>query len=344
MLHLEIIGVGLNFVVILGSPSSTSWTCFEQYNLWRDSSLRPSSPASASSWNSYPDPQLGYGQGGYPYSYDAHQLSYQPYYDTRPPPPQNYDHEPHTSGRVPRQDDKRKLERKYSRIVDSYNSIDEVTEALARVGLESFNLILGIDFTKSNKWTGMHSLNIKSLHHIGNGPNPYEQAISFVGKTLAAFDEDNLIPSFGFGDASTHDQDVFSFYPDEIFCNEFEEVLSRYREIVPNVRLAGPTSFAPVVEMEMTVVEQSGGQYHVLVINCSWPALMEIPSQYFSTIELDLLGSRKASSPQRVSPQHPLTVQRLLPLQNLMGQHLLVLQNLLRPLLVLNEVHLLSLL
>jgi hypothetical protein len=39
--------------------------------------------------------------------------------------------------------------------------------------------------------------------------------------------------------ASTHDQDVFSFYPDERFCNGFEEVLSRYREIVPNLRLAG---------------------------------------------------------------------------------------------------------
>lgn len=30
--------------------------------------------------------------------------------------------------------------------------------------------------------------------------------------------------------------------------------------------LAGPTSFAPVIEMAMTIVEQSGGQYHVLVI------------------------------------------------------------------------------
>lgn len=30
--------------------------------------------------------------------------------------------------------------------------------------------------------------------------------------------------------------------------------------------IAGPTSFAPVIEMAMTIVEQSGGQYHVLVI------------------------------------------------------------------------------
>ncbi|CAN1321845.1 E3 ubiquitin-protein ligase RGLG1 [Linum perenne] len=144
--------------------------------------------------------------------------------------------------------------------------LGDVTEALARAGLESSNLIVGIDFTKSNEWTGAKSYNKKSLHHIGDVFNPYEQAISIVGKTLAAFDEDNLIPCYGFGDATTHDQDVFSFYPDERFCNGFEEVLSRYREIVPNLRLAGPTSFGPIIEKAMTIVEESGGQYHVLLI------------------------------------------------------------------------------
>ena len=32
------------------------------------------------------------------------------------------------------------------------------------------------------------------------------------------------------------------------------------------VLIAGPTSFAPVIEMAMTIVEKTGGQYHVLVI------------------------------------------------------------------------------
>uniref|UniRef100_J3NCQ8 RING-type domain-containing protein n=2 Tax=Oryza brachyantha TaxID=4533 RepID=J3NCQ8_ORYBR len=105
-----------------------------------------------------------------------------------------------------------------------------------------------------------------SLHHIGNSPNPYEQAISIIGQTLSAFDEDNLIPCYGFGDASTHDQDVFAFYPDERPCNGFQEALARYREIVPHLRLSGPTSFSPIIEMATTIVEQSGGQYHVLVI------------------------------------------------------------------------------
>lgn len=59
---------------------------------------------------------------------------------------------------------------------------------------------MGIDFTKSNEWTGARSFNRKSLHHLGDTPNPYEQAISIIGRTLSSFDEDNLIPCFGFGD------------------------------------------------------------------------------------------------------------------------------------------------
>ncbi|KAJ0760132.1 putative von Willebrand factor, type A, copine, von Willebrand factor A-like domain superfamily [Helianthus annuus] len=145
-------------------------------------------------------------------------------------------------------------------------TVNVVTDALAHAGLESSNLIVGVDFTKSNEWTGKRSFNRRSLHHIGNDMNPYEEAISIIGRTLASFDEDNLIPCFGFGDASTHDQEVFSFYPGDRFCDGFEDVLKRYRELAPQLRLAGPTSFAPIIEMAITIVEQSGGQYHVLLI------------------------------------------------------------------------------
>ncbi|TKY60446.1 E3 ubiquitin-protein ligase RGLG1 [Spatholobus suberectus] len=151
-------------------------------------------------------------------------------------------------------------------IADNFSSLDQVVSALREAGLESSNLIIGIDFTKSNEWTGKHSFNRKSLHSIGNTPNPYEQAISIIGRTLSSFDEDNLIPCFGFGDASTHDQNVFSFYPDDCYCHGFEEVLARYREIVPHLKLAGPTSFAPVIDAAVDIVKKNNGQYHVLVI------------------------------------------------------------------------------
>lgn len=234
----------------------------------RDDSWRQTSRSTSSSWNyEYPQPAYPPPQSQEIYNYPVQQAF--PSY--APPPPQPHPYHPPSqdlgpSTYAPAPPPQRRLDRRYSRIADNYNSLEEVTEALARAGLESSNLIVGIDFTKSNEWTGKRSFGGRSLHDIGHGLNPYEQAISIIGKTLAAFDDDNLIPCFGFGDATTHDQDVFSFYPDDRFCNGFEDVLSQYREIVPRLRLAGPTSFAPVIEMAMTIVEQSGGQYHVLVI------------------------------------------------------------------------------
>ncbi|KAF2301724.1 hypothetical protein GH714_028793 [Hevea brasiliensis] len=150
----------------------------------------------------------------------------------------------------------------------------QVIAALAQSGLGSSNLIVGIDFTKSNEWTGARSFNRRSLHHIGSEQNPYEQAISIIGRTLSAFDEDNLIPCFGFGD--------------------------------------GPTSFAPIIEMAITIVEQSSGRYHVLLIiadgrketEFALAALMEVPAQYKATIELGIMGRRSGNAPERVPLPH----------------------------------------
>lgn len=151
-------------------------------------------------------------------------------------------------------------------IPDNFSSLDQVTCALRESGLESSNLILGIDLTKSNEWSGRRSFRRKSLHAISDKPNPYEQAISIIGRTLSPFDEDNLIPCFGFGDVSTRDQYVFSFFGDHRPCRGFEEVLSRYREIIPHLNLSGPTSFAPLIRAAIDIVGRNNGQYHVLVI------------------------------------------------------------------------------
>ncbi|CAO1942720.1 unnamed protein product [Urochloa humidicola] len=238
-----------------GSPSKSSSRDGSGHGRYGRSGSFPQPAGAPPQYGGYygQDPSAGYYAapqqgGGYatPYAAPAYQAP------AAAPPPQ---------AAKPRQ-----LDRRYSRIADDYHSVDQVTDALAQAGLESSNLIVGIDFTKSNEWTGKFSFHGRSLHHISSTPNPYEQAISIIGQTMSKFDEDNLIPCFGFGDASTHDQDVFCFYPDERPCNGFSEALHRYREIVPHLRLAGPTSFAPIIEMAMTIVEQSGGQYHVLLI------------------------------------------------------------------------------
>ncbi|KAI3837748.1 hypothetical protein MKW92_043446 [Papaver armeniacum] len=156
---------------------------------------------------------------------------------------------------------------RYTQIDDNYDSIEQVVLALIQAGLESTSLIVGIDFTKSNERKGAISFNNKSLHHIGEVTNPYELAVTVIGETLSALnnEDNNLIPCFGFGDESTVDEDVFSFIPIKRPCNGIEEVLDRYRELVPQVRLAGPTSFAPIIETAIDIVENSGRRYHVLL-------------------------------------------------------------------------------
>ncbi|CAN8240405.1 unnamed protein product [Cochlearia groenlandica] len=155
---------------------------------------------------------------------------------------------------------------KYQFIPDCFSSLDQVSKALREAGLESSNLILGIDFTKSNEWTGKTSFNGKCLHEIGETPNPYEKAIFVIGQTLAPFDEDNLIPCFGFGDSTTHDEEVFGFHSDNSPCHGFEEVLACYKRIAPNLRLSGPTSYGPLIDAAVDIVEKNNGQFHVLVM------------------------------------------------------------------------------
>mmetsp|Transcript_39024 Transcript_39024/g.76291 ORF Transcript_39024/g.76291 Transcript_39024/m.76291 type:complete len:281 (-) Transcript_39024:15-857(-) len=152
-------------------------------------------------------------------------------------------------------------------IQDQFKNIEEVQAALRHAGLESSNLILGIDFTKSNTWTGNVSLGGLCLHDTSGvkGLNPYQRCIDIVGRTLEAFDDDKLIPTFGFGDAFTTDKKVFPFFPDKRPCNGFAEVLSRYNEIAPGITLSGPTNFAPIIREAINTVKEERS-YHILVI------------------------------------------------------------------------------
>ncbi|KAI3846296.1 hypothetical protein MKW92_026229 [Papaver armeniacum] len=130
---------------------------------------------------------------------------------------------------------------RYTQIDDNYDSIEQVVLALIQAGLESTSLIVGIDFTKSNERKG--------LYH----------STTSLCITLEKLQTRRA-------SESTVDEDVFSFYSDQRPCNGIEEVLDRYRELVPQVRLAGPTSFAPIIETAIDIVENSGRRYHVLLI------------------------------------------------------------------------------
>jgi len=95
--------------------------------------------------------------------------------------------------------------------------------------------------------------------------NPYQSCISIIGRTLEEFDDDKLIPVFGFGDITTSDKGVFPFFPDSRPCHGFQEVLLRYTQITPGVQLSGPTSFAPLIHEAIAIVKETRS-YHILVI------------------------------------------------------------------------------
>ena len=129
-------------------------------------------------------------------------------------------------------------------------------DLLLQNGLESSQLIVGVDFTKSNTWQGEKTFGGRCLHAIGAAPNPYEVALSAIAATLEPFDDDHLIPVFGFGDLSTQgrlsaaphdagpcfvtrlqlllaDRNVFSFFDGHRPCQGLNEALWRYRSIAP---------------------------------------------------------------------------------------------------------------
>eukprot|EP00455_Lapot_gusevi_P033045 TRINITY_DN3609_c0_g1_i3.p1 TRINITY_DN3609_c0_g1~~TRINITY_DN3609_c0_g1_i3.p1 ORF type:complete len:291 (-),score=57.39 TRINITY_DN3609_c0_g1_i3:37-909(-) len=157
--------------------------------------------------------------------------------------------------------------REYSYFGDKYKNLEEVQEALRQAGLESSNLIIGIDYTKSNTWTGKKTFGGRCLHDIQPGRNnPYQEAIRIIGRTLEPFDDDQLVPAFGFGDSTTTDKQVFGLSVEKNgVCHGFAEVLDRYETVTPRVSLSGPTSFAPLIYRAIEIVQESKS-YHILLI------------------------------------------------------------------------------
>jgi len=148
---------------------------------------------------------------------------------------------------------------------DKYETIDMVREALQTEGLESCNLIIGVDYTASNEFQGKRTFGGRCLHTIDQfEQNPYQKVISIIGKTLAAFDEDNLIPVYGFGDITTKDRAVFPFL-NHRSCEGFDEVLEQYTQVTPRVKLSGPTNFAPIIDEAIKIVARNM-EFHILLI------------------------------------------------------------------------------
>ena len=157
-------------------------------------------------------------------------------------------------------------------IKDSFTNLESVSQALLEGGVSKACLVLGIDLTASNEWQGRLTFSRNNLHKLhpvrpGIVYNPYQRVINIIGKTLHPFTEIGNVFAYGFGDIITQDMSVFNITRQEGSpCKDFREVLDRYNEMVREVQLSGPTSFAPIIRRSMKHVRESGNKFHILVI------------------------------------------------------------------------------
>lgn len=154
----------------------------------------------------------------------------------------------------------------FQKIDDQYQNVQQVLNALKQAGLESSNLIIGIDYTSSNQYQGTKSFGGQNLHTIHpNFRNPYQRVISAIGRTLEHLDEDRIIPVFGFGDVNTKNHSVFPILNDQgSYCIGVDEA---YTKITPYIKLSGSTNFAPIIDKALEIVTTNERrEYHILLI------------------------------------------------------------------------------
>ena len=160
----------------------------------------------------------------------------------------------------------------FTPIPDMYETIGEVADAMKRRGLQRCDLMLAVDFTKSNSWNGKMSFRGRSLHDTqGSSPNPYERVVTILGRTVehilgGSSSAPAPILAWGFGDASTSDAAVFSFMENNRPASGFQHVLSRYRDLAKSVVLSGPTSFGPAIRAATVATLERGCPFTVLVL------------------------------------------------------------------------------
>ncbi|CAM4723444.1 unnamed protein product [Leuciscus chuanchicus] len=135
------------------------------------------------------------------------------------------------------------------------------------------NFTVGVDFTGSNGDPRLPD----SLHFISpQGVNEYLSAIWSVGLVVQDYDSDKMFPAFGFGAQIPPSWQVshefpLNFNPANPFCAGVEGVVEAYRMCLPQVKLYGPTNFAPIINhvarfAQQALQQKTASQYYVLLI------------------------------------------------------------------------------
>ncbi|XP_041824476.1 copine-3-like isoform X2 [Melanotaenia boesemani] len=156
---------------------------------------------------------------------------------------------------------------KQAKVVKEYSFLDYI------MGGCQINFTIAIDFTGSNGNPHLPT----SLHYINpQGYNEYLAAIWAVGNVVQDYDSDKMFPAFGFGAQLPPTWQVshefpINFKPSDPFCAGVEGVVAAYQQCLSQVKLYGPTNFAPIINHvahfgRQALQQQSASQYFVLLI------------------------------------------------------------------------------
>uniref|UniRef100_A0A8C2WCW5 Copine 1 n=1 Tax=Chinchilla lanigera TaxID=34839 RepID=A0A8C2WCW5_CHILA len=131
---------------------------------------------------------------------------------------------------------------------------------------------VGVDFTGSNGDPSSPD----SLHYLSpTGVNEYLTALWSVGSVVQDYDSDKLFPAFGFGAQVPPDWQVSPVFLLALFWPSFsagiQGIVDAYRQALPQVRLYGPTNFAPIINhvarfAAQAAYERTASQYFVLLL------------------------------------------------------------------------------
>jgi len=136
----------------------------------------------------------------------------------------------------------------------------------------SMNFSVAVDFTASNG----DPRQPQSLHFFDpnrGGENQYTTAIRSVGEIIQDYDTDKQFPALGFGaqippNGQVSHEFFLNLRQDSPYCSGVDGLLAAYWNTIQNVRLYGPTNFAPVINHVANFARayQTGDQYFVLLI------------------------------------------------------------------------------
>lgn len=142
-------------------------------------------------------------------------------------------------------------------IVEMPSFLDTIKQSNLDMGL-----VVGIDFTQSNgPPESMTSLHYQSPEGMTQSPNHYEAAIQSVANLLSAYSSDPRIAAYGFGAMIPPSWDISHCFsltgdPQMPLCDNVGALIGHYRNVLPRIKLWGPTMFSELLFNFKTIVSR----------------------------------------------------------------------------------------